>query len=79
MKFFKQLKQRGKAQGRASAEWALGSSAAVPDSGFNFVKNSQGASAAIAELSQCLDTALDAIELDGIHPCYLGILWGRND
>jgi hypothetical protein len=69
MKFLKQLKQRGKAQVVASAQSSLVGSAAVPDSGFNFVKNSQGASAAIAELSQCLDTALDQIELDGMCAC----------
>ncbi|KAH0558380.1 hypothetical protein GP486_004958 [Trichoglossum hirsutum] len=61
LKHFKRPKVRG------SAESALVASAAVPDSGFTFVKNSQGASAAIAELSKSLDTALDEIELDGMH------------
>ena len=52
---------------RASTESALTTSAAVPSSGFTFVDNSQGASAAVAELSKSLDTAFEQIELEGRH------------
>lgn len=48
-----------------AAASALRTSAAVPDSGFTFIDNSQGASAAVAELSTALDTALDKIDWDG--------------
>lgn len=61
-KYRKHLKNR-KVQGSANS--ALVASAVVPDSGFTFVKNSQGASAAITELSDCLDAALQEMELDG--------------
>ncbi|KAK4158740.1 Alpha/Beta hydrolase protein [Cladorrhinum sp. PSN259] len=37
-------------------------------SGFTFIDNSQGASAATAELSDALGTALDQIDLDGPNP-----------
>jgi hypothetical protein len=50
---------------QASTESALTTSAALPSSGFTFVDNSQGASAAVAELSRSLDTALDQIKLEG--------------
>lgn len=50
---------------RASTESALTTSTALPSSGFTFVDNSQGASAAVAELSRSLDTALEQIELEG--------------
>jgi hypothetical protein len=73
MKFFHHFKQQTKARGRASAESSLDTSAAAPDSGFTFVKNSQGASAAVAELSRCLDTAIDQIELDGMYFFYIYI------
>ncbi|KAI9866048.1 MAG: hypothetical protein M1813_002015 [Trichoglossum hirsutum] len=49
---------------RHSAASALSTSAAVPSSGFVFVDNSQGGSAAIGELSHALDTALDGIDED---------------
>lgn len=42
--------------------------ASLPSSGFTFIDNSQGASAAIAELSDALGTALDQIDLDGTAP-----------
>lgn len=50
---------------RASATNTSIVSAGVPDSGFAFVNNSQGASAAISELSGRLDRALDKIEING--------------
>jgi len=50
---------------QASTVSALTTSAALPSSGFTFVDNSQGASAAVAELSRSLDTALEQIELEG--------------
>jgi len=50
---------------RASTVSTLATSAALPSSGFTFVDNSQGASAAVAELSRSFDTALEQIELEG--------------
>jgi hypothetical protein len=50
---------------RASTESTLKSSAALPSAGSNFIDNSQGASAAVAELSRSLDTALEQIDLEG--------------
>ncbi|KAK4225447.1 Alpha/Beta hydrolase protein [Podospora fimiseda] len=41
------------------------SAATLPASGFTFIDNSQGASAATAELSDALGTALNQIDLDG--------------
>jgi hypothetical protein len=67
MKLSKVLKHLKRPKVRGSAESALIASIAVPNSGFTFVKNSQGASAAIAELSKSLGTALDEIELDGMY------------
>lgn len=46
---------------KASAS-TLEASAALPNSGFAFVDNSQGASAAVAQLSDVLDAALSQIE-----------------
>ena len=43
---------------------ALGASAAPPSSGITFVDNSQGASAAVAELSDALSAVLEHIDLD---------------
>ena len=51
---------------RASTESALATSAAPPSSGFTFVDNSQGASAAVAELSKSLGLAFEQIELEGV-------------
>lgn len=51
---------------RASAESALLTSATVPNSGLKFVDNSQGCSAAIAELSGLLDVALDQFDSEGM-------------
>jgi hypothetical protein len=50
---------------RASVDSVLTKSTALPSSGFTFVDNSQGASAAVAELSRSLDTAFEQIELEG--------------
>ena len=57
---------------RASATNTSLLSAGLPDSGFAFVNNSQGASAAIAELSGRLDRALDRIEING--KCVVGVV-----
>ena len=50
---------------RASTTSASVASAGVPDSGFAFINNSQGASAAISELSTRLNDALERIDLEG--------------
>lgn len=50
---------------RASVESGLDAANAVPNSGFIFVENSQGASAAASELSKLLDTAIEQIDLEG--------------
>jgi hypothetical protein len=62
MNFLKQLK---KPKVRASAESSLVASANVPNSGLRFVDNSQGCSAAIAELSNLLDVALEKFDYEG--------------
>lgn len=49
---------------RASTASTLTTSAALPNSGFAFVDNSQGASAAVAELATCLDLTLEQFELE---------------
>ena len=54
---------------RESAAVALTASAPAPNSGFVFVDNSQGASAAIAELARSLDFALDLINLERNCSC----------
>jgi hypothetical protein len=47
----------------------LDSAAAAPTaSRLTFIDNSQGASAAAADLSRALDTVLDQIEPDGMSP-----------
>ncbi|KAH0561982.1 hypothetical protein GP486_003311 [Trichoglossum hirsutum] len=66
MKIFKHLhqaKRRAKVV-QDSGESALGGSAKLPNSGFAFVDNSQGSSAAIAELSGSLDVALEQIDYE---------------
>jgi hypothetical protein len=55
---------------RTSAASNLQVAAAVPNSGFTFVDNAQGASAAISELSKTLDIALDNVEFGGIVHFY---------
>lgn len=54
-----------KKQVQASAQLSLAASAAPPDSGFAFVHNSQGASAALSEFSGVLSGALRQIDLEG--------------
>jgi hypothetical protein len=44
---------------------SLVASAAVPDSGFAFLNNSQGASAALNEFTTAISAALDHIDLEG--------------
>ena len=58
-----------RASARGSGQSGLIASAAVPDSGFAFVHNSQGASAALSELSGKLSGVLELIDLDGRSPC----------
>ena len=44
----------------------LTASAAVPDSGFTFVTNSQGASSALIEFTNAVSAALEHVDLEGI-------------
>ena len=60
----RQLARLIKTRHDASAA-ALGTSAALPNSGLTFVDNSQGASVAVAELSVALGDALEQIDLEG--------------
>jgi hypothetical protein len=55
---------------RTSAASNLQAAAAVPNSGFTFVDNAQGASAAVSELSKTLDIALENVEFGGIVHVY---------
>jgi hypothetical protein len=50
---------------RSSAQTSLAASGAVPDSGFVFVNNLQGASAALDELSGAVSAVLEYIDLKG--------------
>lgn len=50
---------------RSSTQTSLIASAAVPDSGFGFVHNLQGASAALDEFSGAVSAALEYIDLKG--------------
>jgi hypothetical protein len=50
---------------QASAQASLVASTAVPDSGFAFLHNSQGASAALNEFSTAISAALDHIDFQG--------------
>lgn len=50
---------------RTSMQTSLVASAAVPDSGFAFLNNSQGASAALNEFTTAISAALDHIDLEG--------------
>lgn len=47
------------------AKSALKASTALPSSGITFVDNSQGASAAVAELSDALSAVLEQVDIDG--------------
>jgi hypothetical protein len=61
---------------RASVVSGLRTSAVVPDSDLTFVNNSQGASAAIAELSGLFDDVLENLELDGTYVGSLSVSEG---
>ena len=50
---------------QSSIQTSLAASGAVPDSGFVFVHNLQGASAALDEFSGAVSAALDYIDLKG--------------
>ena len=50
---------------QASIQTSLAASGAVPDSGFVFVHNLQGASAALDEFSGAVSAALEYIDLKG--------------
>jgi hypothetical protein len=54
----------------ASVESAVWNSAAARNSGFAFVDNSQGASAAVAELAKSFDFALHQIDFNS-EPLWL--------
>jgi hypothetical protein len=56
---------------RSSTQGSLTVSAAAPNSGFAFIDNSEGASAALNELSTAISEALDLIDLDGM--LFLGL------
>jgi hypothetical protein len=62
MSCFKALRHR---KVRASAQSSLEAAASAPNSGFAFVDNSEGASAAVAELSGVLDLAVEQLDLEG--------------
>lgn len=55
---------------RTSSASSLQASVAIPNSGFTFVDNAQGASAAVSELSKTLDIALDNVEFEGMVHIY---------
>lgn len=50
---------------QSSTHTSLAASGAVPDSGFAFVHNLQGASAALDEFSGAISAALEYIDLKG--------------
>ena len=50
---------------RSSTQTSLAASRAVPDSGFAFVHNLQGASATLDEFSGAVSAALEYIDLKG--------------
>jgi hypothetical protein len=52
---------------RSSTHASLTASAATPHSGFAFIDNSAGASAALDEFSTAISDALDLIDLDGMY------------
>jgi hypothetical protein len=51
-------------QASAPAKFALETSAHAPNSGFAFVDNSQGASAAVTELSNSLEGAFEKLDYE---------------
>jgi hypothetical protein len=66
MKLFKTLRFARQPEVRASAASALVTVTRVPNSGLAFIDNSQGSSAAIAELSTMLNIALEQFDYEGI-------------
>jgi hypothetical protein len=50
---------------RASTQSSLDGSQAVPHSGFTFIKNSKGASAALSEFTTVISDALEHINSEG--------------
>ena len=68
---FKHLRHLRNPKVRASTTSSLDAATHLPNSGLTFVDNSQGASAAVAELSQTLDTALEQTDWDGNVPAAL--------
>jgi hypothetical protein len=68
MRFFKPKHiqaVQGRYLTRTSTQSTLDASAALPNSGYDFIDNSQGASAAVAELSRALDDSINDIVLEG--------------
>jgi len=61
----KHLRHAKQPEVRASANSALTTSTTLPNSGLTFVDNSQGSSAAVAELSRLLDIALEQFDYEG--------------
>lgn len=57
------LKNRGV---RTATGLSLNASAELPNSGFNFIDNAQGASAAVAELSTAVGFSLDQLDSEGL-------------
>jgi len=75
LKYLRHLKYR---RVRESAKSGLATSAALPNSGVAFTENSQAASAAIVELTQNLDDALEQFDFGStIFSCLfnLFLLW----
>jgi hypothetical protein len=60
------LKHFRKPEVRASVQSALITSTNLPNSGLTFVDNSQGCSAAVAELSGLLDVAIDQFDCESM-------------
>src|SRR5271165_6584599 len=65
MNLFGTLRIAKQPEVRASATSALINATKLPNSGIAFVDNSQGSSAAIAELSNMLDIALEQFDYEG--------------
>lgn len=63
-KYLRHLKYR---RARESAKSGLATSAALPNSGVAFAENSQAASAAIVELTQALDDALEQFDFGSMN------------
>jgi hypothetical protein len=65
MNLLNRLRQAKRPAVRALATSILDTSTKLPNSGLTFVDNSQGSSAAVAELSQLLDIALEQLDFEG--------------